>query len=569
MVRKVVAGDIEERAMIWKEGMPEWQPLAAHFKRPPESALAPFRMSAVEAPSSRKPIPRKAPPGFLSHFWSGRLSLPLSFWVVGIVGNMVAVFLFGATLSVLLKLDYDPVLLFSYLCGAWFFACLWGTFQAVGTWRSATRDRAERVAIGKSSIWPVMAQVVVVCGTVGLAAQLVRTGAPQAIEIWQIAFEGDPGIPDYTLRLMRDGTELEINGGIKFGLATEVEKVIRDSPGLRVLHLNSIGGRLGAAEKLAKVIRGRGLVTYTSSECSSACTIAFAAGRERYLKVGAKLGYHAGVLAGAPLQAEMRHALIQAGLPPSFADRAVSFSSQQMWYPTVSELEAAKAITGIADSRKFAMSGLGERVDAAILRSKLREDSFFQVLESSAPDRFRSVVDKFLKAYLAGMPEGIIQDTLRESEFGPLVRLRLQQADDEIALKYAALVADQYEHIGQTDSKSCYEYAALGRLANPQKVLSTELRRRELGLTEELLRSRPARVAAATPAQIQAIYSTIRQRLSSTYGQDGVDLLALEAVDVRPDQYARYCRLSAGLYREITRLPIADAGRVMRAIYRD
>jgi hypothetical protein len=107
-----------------------------------------------------------------------------------------------------------------------------------------------------------------------------------------MAFMDDPRMPAYSIRIMRNGTEAEITGGFKYGLTDDFLKLVRASPQIKVVHLNSIGGRIGEAEKLSKLIRDRRLNTYTSSSCLSACTIAFAGGRERWIHRRAKLGFH-------------------------------------------------------------------------------------------------------------------------------------------------------------------------------------------------------------------------------------------------------------------------------------
>jgi hypothetical protein len=67
------------------------------------------------------------------------------------------------------------------------------------------------------------------------------------------------------MRVMRDGTEIEITGGMKYGLSDDFRRVIAAAPRLRVVHLNSIGGRIGEAEKLHKIIKEKGFITYTSN----------------------------------------------------------------------------------------------------------------------------------------------------------------------------------------------------------------------------------------------------------------------------------------------------------------
>src|SRR5262249_57665242 len=105
------------------------------------------------------------------------------------------------------------------------------------------------------------------------------------------AFKNDPCIPDYTIRVMRNGSELEIAGGFKYGLANDVEKVMQASPGVNVVHLNSIGGRVGEARRLARLIRAKGLTTYTSRQCLSACPIPLATPRESSIRAPAHLRF--------------------------------------------------------------------------------------------------------------------------------------------------------------------------------------------------------------------------------------------------------------------------------------
>jgi len=567
VVQRVVTGDLSEGALVWKPGWPDWQPLTVHFKRPapyaPESGAT---TSMDTAPSARATDWTKRT-NFFARYWAGEYSLPLSFWIVGFVGTLLAAFLFGIVTLLFQGMDFDPYLSFAYLGSIWLSAGMWGIFEAVGTWRSARRYKAEKVGVGKPYHWAVIAQVVVIGVALSLLAQLTKTGAPQLAESWQVAFQNDPKIPDYTLRLMRNGTELEIAGGFKYGLANDVERLVRASPQLRVVHLNSVGGRVGEAEKLARKFQTRSFITYTSARCLSACTVAFAAGRERYLKIGAVLGYHSGSFGGQELPKTMSEKLLNAGLPQAFVKRAVSYSSQEMWYPTLSELLAAKAISATVDSYRFAVSGYGLRPGAENFKEQLRKHSFFQAFESAEPERFTAVAKKFQTAYVDGTPEGTILDRLRESEMAPVVRSRLAVADDQMSSDYAALLADQYEWLGKTDAQACYEYAAKNATTRTRNALSTDLIARELVLTEKLLRARPMQ-KTASPAQLDAIYAALFQRLSKRYGEESIALLA-SSDSITPAQYGKYCQMAVVMFREISRLPLADAGYVMRANFKE
>jgi hypothetical protein len=163
----------------------------------------------------------------------------------------------------------------------WACILLLASWQLVGTWRSAKHYSSTRRQKGKYAFWGGLAQAAVILGVFTTISTTVREGVPQIVETWRIAFLNDPDIPDYSIRVMRDGTEAEIVGGFKYGLADDFVKILGASRQVKVVHLNSLGGRLGEGRKHSDIIRSRGLTTYVSSKCMSACTLAFAAGRAK------------------------------------------------------------------------------------------------------------------------------------------------------------------------------------------------------------------------------------------------------------------------------------------------
>lgn len=56
--------------------------------------------------------------------------------------------------------------------------------------------------------------------------------------------------------------------------------------------LNSTGGNVYQARGIAKLIEKNGLDTYAFGTCYSACTLAYIAGKRRYLGIDGKLGFH-------------------------------------------------------------------------------------------------------------------------------------------------------------------------------------------------------------------------------------------------------------------------------------
>src|SRR5207247_8750334 len=106
--------------------------------------------------------------------------------------------------------------------------------------------------------------------------------------------------------------------------------MLRQRPEARILRLNSRGGRIGEAYKLRDIIGPRGMTTYTSSGCYSACTDVFLAGKERVVHQDARLGFHRPGLPGVwaslwdgEVEADAR-AMLATGVEPTFVARATA-----------------------------------------------------------------------------------------------------------------------------------------------------------------------------------------------------------------------------------------------------
>src|SRR5262245_5960125 len=195
---------------------------------------------------------------------------------------------------------------------------------------------------------------------------------------------------------MRDGTEAEIVGGLKYGLTDDFLKILGASRQVKVVHLDSIGGRLGEGERLFDIIRSRGLTTYVSSKCLSACTLAFAGGRKRYLHKDAVLGFHRGAFPGVKsdeFDDTQRAIFARAGFDAEFISKALSTPNADMYKPEAGVLLAAHVITAVTDGSQFAISGLGmelSKEDVALSLSKAVP------LFSAMKERFPKYYDGFV-----------------------------------------------------------------------------------------------------------------------------------------------------------------------------
>jgi hypothetical protein len=292
---------------------------------------------------------------YIVRHWRGDLSLGVSYWLNDLLSTLAAAAGF-VCLRLLNESDPHPLIFALAASAAWVWAVAANLWYLVGVWRSAQHHTAR----SGRRVCSAMARVSVVLGFLFLASMIATEILPQVAEYWRIA-AGDFTVGEHELRILRGGKELEYAGGITFGATDEVRRLLDADPDIRVIHLNSLGGRIGEARRLRDLIRERRLITYTGLECVSACTIAFMGGAKRFVGADAALGFHRGWFPGfseqdlAEANDEERQSLIADGVAPWFADRAYSTPSKSVWWPTLNELKRAGVISGVAGPADFAL----------------------------------------------------------------------------------------------------------------------------------------------------------------------------------------------------------------------
>ena len=502
---------------------------------------------------------------FVLRFWRGEVSLALSFWVVGPVVTALAFALPEGVGWVVRRNDFNPFAILAAIIAIWAIVVAAQVFLTVGIWRAATRRRALRLPGDRGDLRGWAAQAVLVAAGLNLARVLAQAALPELGEGAQMAFLDDPALPPYSIRLMRDGSEAEIAGGLKYGVARDAEALFGTAPNLKVVHLNSSGGRLGEAMKLARLVRLREVATYSAVSCVSACTVVYAAGRERYLRAGARLGFHRGIFAGTENAAEMRKLLLDAGIDPAFAERAVAQPAASIWYPTDAELTAGRVVTGIADPYRFAASGFGGEASLTVFEDGLRQTPALATLADSEPGLFEEIAGLYRQAYVAGWSVGRIEDEIRRTKISPLIARRLPLSDDGVLVDYARLLADQYAALGARDPAACHGFATRGGDSRTVALMGTELQAREVALTERVLRGKGERPAPSASA-VTATTSDVFKALAAQFGAEAANLLANPAT-VQPAQYELFCRVVVARFRTIAALPPHQAGEVMSTLF--
>lgn len=302
---------------------------------------------------SPKPI---APPrhrSYIARHWHGELPLGVSFWVNGVLSNVVIVAVTLLVFSVIPRSD-KSLLIGIALLAFMIVTITVSIWQIGGIWRSANASLARKKIEGGSLFWPLVARIVVVFSAMGVLRTVAfdYTG-PEMIEVFKVTLLGDPDIPDYRLEVGPEGTSVLIEGGVKIGLPSDLRAILDANPGITRVYLNSPGGRLGPARATSELIRERGLSTYVAFDCASACTMIFTGGRERLVGPLARLGFHPPSFRGEKDQdaIDLRETYTQNGISLFFTSQVMSVEPDDIWLPNPTVLASALVITAPPDER--------------------------------------------------------------------------------------------------------------------------------------------------------------------------------------------------------------------------
>jgi len=231
----------------------------------------------------------------------------------------------------------------------WLFITVSNIWQFVGIWRASVNH----VRQSGSRLWSAAAKIVVVLAAFKSVGEVVTVGLPQVYQYGQIAVGRDP-LGSYQLHVIKNASELEVTGAIVFGITDSVRNVLKANPTIRILQINSRGGRTSEARKLRDLIDSIGLTTSTVSGCLSACTLVYAAGRNRLIAKDAHLGFHRYSFPGIRdidlnAQYEMdKQDWLGRGFARTMVDRAFATPNSEIWTPSHEELLKWGVVTGYA-----------------------------------------------------------------------------------------------------------------------------------------------------------------------------------------------------------------------------
>lgn len=530
---------------------------------------------SLEAPPIQEPLHSSLPDeaqkdnpqaGYIRRHWRGELSLAQSYWV----NTLILSLLILAVLTWLSSHEVDlmtraPVLVSLGMIAFWVILFVITIWQLVGLFRSARKQLATTQQ-RSARFWAHVVQVLVILGVITNANVLIETAGPQVIEFSKIAM-GDEGYSKYTVRVLRQGTELEILGGLGFGLTDEVQRRLIANPQIRLIHLNSLGGRIGEGRKLRDLILEKKLSTYSSRGCMSACTIAYMAGTGRFLYKNAKLGFHRYTFPGFTNdqieQETMREKATwrNAGIASYFIEKAFSTPNNEIWEPTPEELLKVGVVDNVTDGEDFAMSQMGLEGSRSPQDFDLSSIPFYAAIKKYDPAEYQKLQEEFAKLYKGDISRGEYNLLARNYSSKVLERYA-PKADDESVIAMVRSIVASVKYLQTKGDEQCYAFLIADRKAIE---LSPEIQQTLMGTMTQVVES-----AASNPQpipnqkQVSKILEKVFSKLETRYGNDVTILNQLDAPNV---DRGKACIITTAMYEEVLRLPKSQSGMALRFMF--
>ncbi|HEY9102836.1 hypothetical protein, partial [Chitinimonas sp.] len=532
-----------------------------------EAPAAPARVSrwqaeaAPEAPSRHR--------FFLLRHWRGEMSLAASFWGMGLLCSLLINPAIVAGLQWVSNADTSMQVQGGAVFVGFGLSLLIAIWLWVGNWRAGSR------AASAGSRWGRVVQVLVVLGVLSRAGLSVQSELPELREAadW---VRGIEQIPQPVFNLLRDGTELELAGGIAFGTARQFRTYLDEHPQIALIHLNSSGGRISEAIRIGDVIRERHINTYTSNTCVSACALAFLGGTYRYVGAKGRLGFHSAYVnlsnpvatfAGNQQQAEQ---LRRVGAPEEFIRHATSVAPTDMWFPTRDELLSSGVVSEIVSGKEFALSGVdAEGRSEAGIDKELRSVPYAQAMAEHYPQDYARFKAMMVDGLRTGRSLGEIMAQTTPLLAKEVIPKALKLASDHAVADFWRAHLRKLQAQRKSSPEACvllefpdaYSHAPDGTVV-PQSPEDLKL---ELEAMAAVIRT-----SATEPTQEKPPFGTaqkdLTQIVTGIYQNDHSQGEALRDSKLYTREPAILCGAVIALYKDILALDERRSANIMRYI---
>lgn len=365
------------------------------------------------------------------------------------------------------------------------------------------------------------------------------------------------------LQVSGNGTTLEVSGFISIGTTDQVKEYFALYPEIKIIDLNSDGGRVSASRRLAAFIEKRNLFTFTTRGCLSACIIPYAAGKERYIGKEAVLGFHQYDFPISEYDTD-REYLLSKGINSKFVGKIFETHHSDMWKPSHEELIESGFVTMYSND-----------IDVTTVISNLEEyeqlmskTPLFVAIKEANPDGYNQIVAGYKKVVEQGQSPLEFRKIVFPIAFHT-VHQRLPHTSGEALLEFAQVMVDQYKHYSLINHKLCIDIPqasdaeAFQYIAGLFPDMPLDLVTKEMHVSARVINeySQFNEIPEAEDVvdNLVAVYADIIK----IHGEKAAYLIFSGEINSAKDQ-SIYCSVTASLYEEIMKLPPREAVKALR-----
>ncbi|TDF41709.1 hypothetical protein EYS14_02335 [Alteromonadaceae bacterium M269] len=506
---------------------------------------------------------------WLKLHWNGLFPLGIAYWV-----NVFAISL-AFTFSINFLPDYISSINASPSQRGLVIVALYITMTTVTVWQlvGLYRSASMHVERGGMKVWALTAKALVFLGGMKFSYEMLEIGIPFVVESSNLIV-GNTTLPPHSIRLMNDATEIEVQGGLEFGLTEELSGYLNHNSNIKIIHLNSLGGRLAEAVSLASLIKAYDLKTYVKTQCLSACPIAFLAGQERLLGDKAELGFHSASFGGVSgsetkeLNERLITELKKAGIPKSFIKKITSTSADDIWTPSHEELLKANLVDEIVDPGDYAISGISDWKKPDSVEREMLQHRLYEVIQNFDEEGYSFIKKMINEGITEGTPTNKLTRNIQSYLHSNRLSYYLSKGGDSEVIQYERTQVSQMKYLQGSFPKECasYMYPELfdrNTLKNTSNTIEPSLSNDGLEALIGLIESiSPTRKSLLSEKEQRDIIASILKKVESG---------ALINVYAKPSEHIKepqiLCR-SAILFSEaVLALPNVKASAMIRSFY--
>lgn len=375
---------------------------------------------------------------FISKHWNGGFSLPVSYWVIGVLVNVLIV-----VLSKIAKYGIEnstsTVELGGYILALYIAMIVLLVWQTVGLFRSANFHPQN----GGSEVWAIIAKILVSIGVLNFSYQMYVSGIPIMNNSIQLLL-GVKETQETKFRILNEGKDLELIGRIEIGSELLLQEKLKKMPNVKTLHLHSEGGRILAAKRMMKIITEYKLDTYVREECASACTLLFLAGENKFLAEGGRLKFHnasIGTVSGhevTELSQKLKQVYVEQAIPKWFIDKVLETPSKDFWLPSNEDLLKANVVDKFVDPDIYPMSGLGEASEIKVenVEEGLLTQNYMMAMKKYDHDSYQKIVDINFNGLRKGISQASITSQVANFIYDERLPVYLKSAGNSALVEY-------------------------------------------------------------------------------------------------------------------------------------